>query len=176
MKYLVEIKADHPLDHGAGAQERIVHRLEQVMDEEGFDNIDTVINNQGGEITEGVIHRMSMGKLALGPNGILLTSTQLDPAEMRLGAPVGQKAVAIYCGDMVRSDGRHVQLGQVQFCVDSRRGSSLEEATGCIRFLLRDPRRAGPEDKHLVCVFTLAVDGPWLNMMPHMPGTPGMPT
>src|SRR5688572_12965156 len=137
MKYLLEIKAEHPLD--LGHAEHLISRIEQVLDEEGFDNIDTVLNNQG-QITEGTIHRMSMGRVALGPNGIILSSTTLDPAELRLGAPIGQKIVAQYSGDVVREDGRHIQIGQLQFCLDERRGLGLDEATGCVKILLRDPR------------------------------------
>ena len=159
MKYLLDIKAVHPHDLGADAKAAIVARLEQVLDEEGFDNIDTVLNGQGGHVTEGRVFSMSQGSVVLGPNGLNVRSTTLDPAEIRAGAPVGQLAVAKFSGDIIRDDGVAEEIAFVLFKRDERLRSDPHDKTGTAEIWVRNDRIQGNDDRKYVRVLTCAVDG-----------------
>lgn len=146
-----------------------------------FDDIDSTINGQGGAVTEGTIYRMTMGRLALGPNGVILDSTQLDPAEFRGGAPIGQQIITKDSADVI-IDGHRVEVATHQMGVDGRYRDHPDirmRLRGVHFFSILDPTRyphlAHDHDRQMWRPMAIAHDGIWLNAPVHLPGEPGGP-
>ena len=153
--YLIVIKATHPIDHGGDYKSALIDAIEHLLAEEGFDDLDSSINHQGGDVTEGLLYRMSMGEMHLSSNGVVLKSTKADPAEFRGGAPRGQLAVVKYGGDVIREDDVHDELAFWLIKRSEEFRDDDDDLTGTVECWVRDPRRGGSDDHQFTKAMTL---------------------
>lgn len=183
MKYFLAIEVEHPRDIGADEQAEMLGEVSWFLGSLGFKGISAKFTPPppGTDITEGTIYRMEMGRLGLGPNGVVLDSTKKDPAEFRGGAPEGQLTVVKVSGDVIAEGGHRTEVGTVQIGVDGRYRNHPDRRMrlrGVQFFSVLDPTRRpdlpADHDQQMVKQVAIAHDGFWLNGPYHLnePGGP----
>jgi hypothetical protein len=169
--YTLTITCEHVRDLGMDEQAETINRLSDLLLALGFASVTG--SYDAHKVESGLIHTMSEGKVLLGPNGLNVRSITLDPAEIRVGAPRGQKILGKFSGDEIREDGVATEKCSIFMAVDDRAGM---QGSGVMFFGIRDDRdRHATDDQRWKRQMAIAADGIWLNCQAFGQGTPGGP-